>query len=75
MQCTKRQLDKTSAPVCTGDNLYIVMDLLEGASLLEHINALKEKREFFTEERIWKIFLQVLYCTLLHFTVLHCTVL
>lgn len=42
------------------------MDLLEGASLLEHINALKEKREFFTEERIWKIFLQVLYCTLLY---------
>ena len=47
------------ARLSAGDNLYIVMDLLEGASLLEHLNALKEKHEFFSEERIWKIFLQV----------------
>ena len=47
------------AHLCAGDNLYIVMDLLEGASLLEYLNALREKHEFFSEERIWKIFLQV----------------
>ncbi|XP_061429517.1 serine/threonine-protein kinase Nek10 [Lethenteron reissneri] len=41
------------------DRLYIVMELIEGAPLGEHFNALKEKHERFTEERIWNIFIQI----------------
>uniref|UniRef100_A0A9J2Q1Q4 Protein kinase domain-containing protein n=1 Tax=Ascaris lumbricoides TaxID=6252 RepID=A0A9J2Q1Q4_ASCLU len=35
--------------------LYIVMDLIEGASLKDHINSVKEKCETFPEARIWNI--------------------
>ncbi|ESO87353.1 hypothetical protein LOTGIDRAFT_146005, partial [Lottia gigantea] len=42
-----------------GDKLYIVMDLIEGAPLSEHVNSLKEKQERFSEKRIWDIFLQM----------------
>jgi len=45
--------------VCTDDKLYIVMELIEGATLAEHFASLKEKRQQFTESRIWNIFLQV----------------
>ncbi|XP_069770121.1 serine/threonine-protein kinase Nek10 isoform X2 [Narcine bancroftii] len=41
------------------DRLYIVMELIEGAPLGEHFNALKEKHQEFTEERIWNIFIQM----------------
>ena len=47
-------------------HLYIVMELLEGASLYEHVSSLKEKGQRFTEEQIWRMFLQVcrvgVYC-------------
>ena len=42
-----------------GDKLYVVMELLDGAPLLEHFNSQKEKKEKFSEERIWNIFVQV----------------
>ena len=35
------------------------MDLIDGAPLGEHFNALKEKQKIFNEERIWNIFIQV----------------
>uniref|UniRef100_A0A4W3J3X9 Protein kinase domain-containing protein n=2 Tax=Callorhinchus milii TaxID=7868 RepID=A0A4W3J3X9_CALMI len=41
------------------DRLYIVMELIEGAPLGEHFNSLKEKQQWFTEERIWNIFMQI----------------
>lgn len=41
------------------DRLYIVMELIEGAPLGEHFSSLKEKQHHFTEERLWKIFIQV----------------
>ncbi|XP_061441951.1 serine/threonine-protein kinase Nek10 isoform X1 [Rhineura floridana] len=41
------------------DRLYIVMELIEGASLGEHFHSLKEKQQQFTEERIWNIFIQL----------------
>ncbi|XP_076400596.1 serine/threonine-protein kinase Nek10 isoform X5 [Peromyscus maniculatus bairdii] len=41
------------------DRLYIVMELIEGAPLGEHFNSLKEKQQHFTEERLWRIFIQL----------------
>ncbi|KAM5280393.1 serine/threonine-protein kinase Nek10 isoform 3-T3 [Ctenodactylus gundi] len=41
------------------DRLYIVMELIEGAPLGEHFSSLKEKQHQFTEERLWKIFIQL----------------
>ncbi|XP_051921819.1 serine/threonine-protein kinase Nek10 isoform X1 [Hippocampus zosterae] len=41
------------------DKLYIVMELIEGVPLLERCNSLKEKKQRFTEEQIWKIFIQM----------------
>ncbi|VDK19015.1 unnamed protein product [Anisakis simplex] len=35
------------------------MDLVEGASLRDHINSVKEKNETFTEARIWNIVIQL----------------
>lgn len=46
---------------CTDDRLYIVMELIEGAPLGEHFSSLKEKQQHFSEERLWKIFIQVHY--------------
>ena len=45
------------------------MDLIEGAPLNEHFNSLKEKRDTFSESRIWNILIQVnsfvcLFCAL-----------
>ncbi|XP_056332123.1 serine/threonine-protein kinase Nek10 [Danio aesculapii] len=41
------------------DKLYIVMELIEGAPLAEHFSSLKEKKQTFTEERVWNIFIQI----------------
>ncbi|CAH7352037.1 Nek10 [Phodopus roborovskii] len=41
------------------DRLYIVMELIEGAPLAEHFSSLKEKQQHFTEERLWRIFIQL----------------
>ncbi|CAN2389740.1 protein serine/threonine kinase activity [Pristimantis euphronides] len=41
------------------DKLYIVMELIEGAPLGEHLKSLKEKKQQFTEERLWHIFIQL----------------
>lgn len=43
----------------SGEKLYIVMELIEGVPLAEHLNSLKEKQQLFTEDRIWKVFIQV----------------
>jgi len=45
--------------VNTEDKLYIIMELVEGATLGEHFASLKEKRQKFSESRIWNIFFQV----------------
>uniref|UniRef100_A0A3B3SH41 NIMA related kinase 10 n=1 Tax=Paramormyrops kingsleyae TaxID=1676925 RepID=A0A3B3SH41_9TELE len=42
-----------------GDRLYIVMELIDGVPLAEHLNSLKEKQQRFTEDRIWNIFIQM----------------
>ncbi|VDP31095.1 unnamed protein product [Heligmosomoides polygyrus] len=39
--------------------LYILMDLIEGASLKEHITSVKEKRQTFSEDRIWNMVIQM----------------
>ncbi|KFP45677.1 Serine/threonine-protein kinase Nek10, partial [Chlamydotis macqueenii] len=41
------------------DRLYIVMELIEGVPLGEHFYSLKEKKQQFAEERIWRIFIQL----------------
>jgi len=45
--------------LCVDDKLYIVMELIEGATLAEHVASLKEKQRNFSESRIWNIFTQV----------------
>ena len=42
------------------DRLYIVMELIEGASMHEHFISAKEKNEQFSEERISNIFSQII---------------
>ncbi|KAK7886529.1 hypothetical protein WMY93_026150 [Mugilogobius chulae] len=42
-----------------GERLYIVMELIEGVALAEHLSSLKEKNQSFTEERVWNIFIQM----------------
>lgn len=39
--------------------LCIVMELIDGIPLEEHLNNLKDKNEKFAEERIWKILMQM----------------
>ena len=41
------------------DMLFVIMEYIEGAALAEHFNSLKEKKDKFSEERIWNIFVQV----------------
>ncbi|XP_062517831.1 serine/threonine-protein kinase Nek10-like [Corticium candelabrum] len=41
------------------DKLYVVMELIDGAPLMEHFSSQKEKKECFSEERIWNIFVQI----------------
>ncbi|KAJ0066637.1 hypothetical protein NL108_016474, partial [Boleophthalmus pectinirostris] len=42
-----------------GERLYIVMELIDGVPLAEHLSSLKEKNQSFTEERVWNIFIQM----------------
>lgn len=39
--------------------LYILMDLIDGAPLKEHINSVREKKQNFSESRIWNVLIQV----------------
>lgn len=39
--------------------LFIIMELVDGTTLLDFINSHKEKNTFLSEERIWQIFCQV----------------
>lgn len=43
-----------------GNTLFIIMDLIEGAPLNEHFNSLKEKKDTFSETRIWNILIQMI---------------
>jgi len=42
-----------------GKALYIVMELVEGATLLDHLNSLTEKGQTMPQPRIWSIFTQM----------------
>ncbi|EPB67703.1 kinase domain protein, partial [Ancylostoma ceylanicum] len=44
--------------------LYILMDLIEGTSLKEHITSVREKRQSFPEDRIWNMVIQLFQTTL-----------
>ena len=41
------------------DSLYIVMELIDGAPLSQHVRTLKEKQECWPEEKIWNLFIQI----------------
>jgi NIMA (never in mitosis gene a)-related kinase 10 len=41
------------------DYLYIVMELIDGIPLSQHVRKLKERNELLKENRIWNIFLQI----------------
>ena len=41
------------------ESLYIVMELVEGATLLDHITSLTEKKQCMPLERIWSLFTQM----------------
>ena len=43
----------------SADKLFIVMELIEGASLIEHCKSLREKKLRFSEQRVWHIFVQL----------------
>ncbi|CAB3401515.1 unnamed protein product [Caenorhabditis bovis] len=40
--------------------LYIVMDLIQGGSLRDHIVTMKEKRSNFDESRVWRLVVQMM---------------
>ncbi|XP_024917349.1 serine/threonine-protein kinase Nek10 isoform X2 [Cynoglossus semilaevis] len=58
-QMTHPNIVKYYRTFLEGDQLYIVMELIEGVPLAEHFNSLKEKQQQFTEDRIWNIFIQM----------------
>ncbi|TSK20153.1 Serine/threonine-protein kinase Nek10 [Bagarius yarrelli] len=58
-QMTHPNIVKYLKTFLEGDRLYIVMELVEGASLAERFSSLKEKQQTFTEERVWNIFIQM----------------
>jgi NIMA (never in mitosis gene a)-related kinase 10 len=41
------------------DNLYIVMELIDGEPLSQHVRTLREKQEFWNEDKIWNILIQI----------------
>jgi serine/threonine protein kinase len=40
------------------DSLYIVMELIDGAPLSQHVRILKEKQQRWPEDKIWNLFIQ-----------------
>ncbi|XP_047196734.1 serine/threonine-protein kinase Nek10 [Hippoglossus stenolepis] len=58
-QMTHPNIVKYYKTFLEGDRLYIVMELIEGGPLAEHLTSLKEKQQQFTEDRIWNIFIQM----------------
>uniref|UniRef100_A0A7N8X7Z5 Serine/threonine-protein kinase Nek10 n=1 Tax=Mastacembelus armatus TaxID=205130 RepID=A0A7N8X7Z5_9TELE len=58
-QMTHPNIVKYYKAFTEGDRLYIVMELIEGVPLAEHLNSLKEKQQQLTEDRIWNIFIQM----------------
>ncbi|XP_030606553.1 serine/threonine-protein kinase Nek10 [Archocentrus centrarchus] len=58
-QMTHPNIVKYHKTFLEGDRLYIVMELIEGVPLAEHLNSLKEKQQQFTEDRLWNIFIQM----------------
>jgi serine/threonine protein kinase len=41
------------------ENLYILMELIDGTPLSQHMRTLKEKKELWREENIWQMFIQI----------------
>jgi serine/threonine protein kinase len=41
------------------DSLYIVMELIDGTPLSQHVRTLKEKQELWSEDTIWNLFIQI----------------
>ncbi|XP_076006370.1 serine/threonine-protein kinase Nek10 [Genypterus blacodes] len=58
-QMTHPNIVKYYKTFVEGDRLYIVMELIEGLPLADHFGSLKEKKQKFTEDRIWNIFIQM----------------
>ncbi|KAM8870341.1 serine/threonine-protein kinase Nek10 isoform 2-T2 [Spinachia spinachia] len=58
-QMTHPNIVKYYKTFLEGDRLYIVMELIEGVPLAEHLNSLNEKHQKLTEDRLWNIFIQM----------------
>ncbi|XP_034409576.1 serine/threonine-protein kinase Nek10 [Cyclopterus lumpus] len=58
-QMTHPNIVKYYRTFLEGDKLYIVMELIEGVSLAQHLNSLNEKQQRFTEDRLWNVFIQM----------------
>ncbi|XP_062421680.1 serine/threonine-protein kinase Nek10 [Pungitius pungitius] len=58
-QMTHPNIVKYYKTFLEGDKLYIVMELIEGVPLAEHLNSLNEKQQKFTEDRLWNVFIQM----------------
>jgi NIMA (never in mitosis gene a)-related kinase len=41
------------------ESLYIVMELIDGTPLSQHVRTLKEKQELWSEETVWVLFIQI----------------
>ncbi len=41
------------------DSLYIVMELIDGTPLSQHVRTLREKQDLWSEEKIWNLFIQI----------------
>nr|XP_015805285.2 serine/threonine-protein kinase Nek10 [Nothobranchius furzeri] len=58
-QMTHPNIVKYYKTFLEGEKLYIVMELIEGVPLAQHLNSLKEKQQQFTEDRLWSLFIQM----------------
>ncbi|KAM8825750.1 serine/threonine-protein kinase Nek10 [Synchiropus picturatus] len=58
-QMTHPNIVKYYKTFVEGERLYIVMELIDGTSLAEHLGSLKEKQQRFSEDRIWTVFIQL----------------